>query len=173
MAFTNAVGRAFANASDVLLLIERKPTIRFFSPYEEKVLRTVMDRLIPQNDLLLEKRIDLVPLIDDRLYRNALNGFRYEDMLSDRDAYCEGLRAIDEMARQRFKTQFSELSVRSQELILKSLHDTEPDPPHEVWKRMPVTRFWNMLVRDCANACGSQAPRSGTFLGYRARLGEQ
>ena len=173
MAFTNAVGRAFSNASDMLLRIEPKPPIRFFSAYEEKALQAVIDRLIPQDDPLREKRIDLVPAIDGRLYKNALNGFRYEDMLSDRDAYCEGLRAIDEMSRQRFNTPFVDLSVSSQERILKSLRDSEPDPAHEVWKRMPVPRFWNMLVRDCANACYAQAPRREAFLGNRARLGEQ
>jgi hypothetical protein len=172
MTFTNAVARALTNASDRLLRIEQKPPIRFFSAYEEKVLEAVIDRLIPQDVPLLEKRIDLVPVIDDRLYKNALNGFRYEDMLSDRDAYCEGLRAIEEMSRRRFNTRFVDLSGSSQELILNSLRDNEPDPAHEVWKRILVHRFWNMLVRDCADACYARMPRR-IFQGHTARLGER
>jgi hypothetical protein len=132
--------------------VEHNPPIRFFSAYEEKVLQAVIDRLIPQDDRVPGKQIEILPSIDERLDKNALYGFRYEDMLPDRDAYCDGLRAIDEMARERFDTPFADLDLHSQELILQSLHDEAPDPPHEVWKRMPVHRFWNMLMEDCSNA---------------------
>lgn len=152
--FSTLAQKAFwdqATRTVVTSRVEHNPPIRFFSAYEERVLQAVIDRLLPQDDRIPEKRIEILPTIDERLYKNALNGFRYEDMLPDRDAYCDGLRAIDEMARQRFHTPFADLDVHSQELILKSLHDEAPDPPHEVWKRMPVHRFWNMLMEDCAN----------------------
>jgi hypothetical protein len=42
--------------------------------------------------------------------------------------------------------------VHRQELILKSLHDGKPDPEHALWKRMPVHRFWGMLMEDCVTA---------------------
>lgn len=134
------------------------PPIRFFSPCEEILLQAVLDHLFPQDDRPLETKIPILAIIDDRLYKHALNGFRYEDMLSDREVYCDGLRAIDEMSRKRFNMPFADLSVGAQELILKSLHDGVPDPPHEVWKRMPVLRFWNMLVEDCVNACNAYPP---------------
>ncbi len=132
--------------------VANQPPIRFFSAYEEKLLQAIIDRLLPRDDCWPTKRLAILPMIDHRLDKHALNGFRYQDMLPDRDAYCDGLRAIDEMARERHGSPFAELSVRSQELILKSLHDGVPDPPHEVWKRMPVHRFWNMLIEDCADA---------------------
>jgi hypothetical protein len=35
---------------------------------------------------------------------------------------------------------------------LKSLHDGKPDPDHLVWQRIPVHRFWAMLMEDCVTA---------------------
>ncbi|MFP5229163.1 MAG: gluconate 2-dehydrogenase subunit 3 family protein [Acidobacteriota bacterium] len=129
--------------------VDTVPPIRFFSAEEATILSAIVDRLIPQDDRAPDRTIPILPVIDERLHKNALNGFRYEDMPSDRDAYRLGIAAIDAMARQRFQQPFAELTVHQQELILKSLHDGEPNPPHPVWKQMPVHRFWALLLEDC------------------------
>lgn len=126
--------------------------IRFFSPQEAGLLSAVIDRLLPQDDRSEARTIPILPVIDERLYKNSLNGFRYEDMPPDQQAYRLGIQAIDEMSRSRFKQFFVELTVHRQELILKSLHDGKPDPEHSIWKRMPVHRFWAMLMQDCVTA---------------------
>jgi len=128
------------------------PPIRFFAPDEAALLQAIIDRLLPQDDRILERRIAILPVIDERLYKNALIGFRYQDMLPDREAYLAGLRAIDQMARERFQMPFLKLSTFPQELILKSLHDGVPDPAVEIWKKMPVRRFWTLLFEDCVTA---------------------
>jgi hypothetical protein len=125
------------------------PEIRFFSSEEALLLNAVIARMLPQDDRTDDRRIPILPAIDERLHTNKLNGFRYEDMPSDRDAYRLGLRAIDEMAQRRFASVFIELTLHRQELILKSLHDGRPDPEHDVWMQMPVHRFWTLLLEDC------------------------
>jgi len=132
--------------------VENTPEMRFFEPKQAELLAAIIDRLIPQDDRCAERTIPILPVIDERLHKNALGGFRYEDMPPDREAYRLGLQAIDEMARERFRGAFTELSVHRQELILKSLHDGEPDPSHPVWSRMPVHRFWALLMEDCVTA---------------------
>jgi hypothetical protein len=42
--------------------------------------------------------------------------------------------------------------VHRQELILKSLHDGKPEPNNVAWQKMPVRRFWAMLMEDCVTA---------------------
>lgn len=126
--------------------------IRFFNPSESALLQAIIERLIPQDDRTDERTISILPVIDERLYKNELNGFRYEDMPPDRDAYHLGLRAITEMADERFHQPFVELDVYCQELLLKSLHDGQPDPAHPIWKQMPVHRFWGLLMEDCVTA---------------------
>lgn len=126
--------------------------VRFFSAEEAALMEAVIERLVPQDDRAEGRTIPILPVIDERLYKNELNGFRYEDMPSDREAYHIGLKAIEEMAQKRFRMAFISLPVLSQELLLKSLHDGRPDPGHPVWKRMPVHRFWALLMEDCVTA---------------------
>jgi len=132
--------------------MKEAPPVRFFSDEEAQLLEAIVDRMLPQDDRADDRTIPIVPAIDERLFKNALGGFRYEDMPADREAYQLGLQAIAEMARQRFGALFMNLNVAQQELILKSLHDGKPDPEHAAWKRMPVHRFWAMLLEDCVNA---------------------
>jgi hypothetical protein len=128
------------------------PPVRFFSREEAEVLQAIIDRVLPQDDRSEERTIPILPVIDERLFKNELNGFRYEDMPPDWDAYRLAIKAIDVMARERFDASFPALTVHRQELILKSLHDGEPDPAHPIWKTMPVHRFWALLMEDCVTA---------------------
>jgi hypothetical protein len=132
--------------------IHETPTIRFFSPHEAILLNAIIDRVIPQDDRSAARTIPILPFIDERLLNNQLNGFRYEDMPTDQEAYGLGLAAIDDMARTRFEQPFVDLTVNRQELILKSLHDGKPDPEHATWQKMPVHRFWGLLLEDCVTA---------------------
>jgi hypothetical protein len=126
--------------------------IRFFSKEEAELLQAIVDRVLPQDDRDDDHTVPILPAIDERLFTNALNGYRYEDMPPDQEAYRLALVAIDEMAQERFGHRFIQLSVHRQELLLKSLHDGSPDPAHTVWLRMPVKRFWAMLLGDCVGS---------------------
>lgn len=132
--------------------VEKTKTIRFFSEEEAALLGAVIDRVMPQDDRSAGRTIPILLVIDERLYSNSLNGFRYEDMPSDQEAFRLGIKAIDDMAQTRFQQAFTELTVHRQELILKSLHDGKPDPEHPVWQQMPVHRFWALLMGDCVTA---------------------
>lgn len=132
--------------------VEKVPEIRFFSQEESILLAAVIDRVIPQDDRSADRTIPILPILDERLLKNSLNGFRYEDMPPDREAYQLAIRAIEEMAQERFHESFAALTVHRQELILKSIHDGKPDPPNEVWEKMPVHRFWAVLMEDCVTA---------------------
>lgn len=134
---------------------DEAPSVRFFTAEEAVLLDSVIARMMPQDDRATENTIPILTIIDDRLYRNQLNGFRYEDMPPDQEAYRLGLKAIEEMATRRFGESFINLSIHRQELLLKSLHDGKPDPGHPAWKQMPVHRFWALLMDDCVAACYS------------------
>lgn len=145
--------------------VENIPAVRFFSREEAVLMQAIIDRILPQDDRAEDRTIPILPVIDERLFTDALNGFRYEDMPPDREAYRLALKAIGEMAQQRFGQRFVELSVHRQELLLKSLHDGKPDPAHEVWQRMSVGRLWAMLAGDCIAAYYSH-PWAWDEIGY-------
>ena len=132
--------------------VEKTPHIRFFSQQEVALLGAVIDRVMPQDDRTEGRTVPILPVLDERLYKNSLNGFRYEDMPPDQAAYKLAIKAIEEMAHKRFQQPFIDLTVHRQELILKSLHDGKPNPEHALWKKMPVHRFWAMLMEDCVTA---------------------
>jgi hypothetical protein len=145
--------------------VENVPSVRFFSTDEANLLAAITDRLLPQDDRAADRLIPVHQVIDERLFKNALNGFRYEDMPPDREAYRLGLKAIDEMAHKRFHEPFLSLTVHRQELILKSLHDGRPDPVNPIWQWMPVHRFWALLMEDCVTAYYSH-PRAWDEIGF-------
>jgi hypothetical protein len=136
----------------VLDRVNNVPEIRFFTPQDARLLKAICDRIIPQDDRDEAHKIPIVPQIDKRLYENSHDGYQYEDMPPDREAFQLGLRAIEEIAQDRCSHGFLDLGPREQEEILRSLHDGKPPAAHEIWKRMPVHRFWMLLVTDCADA---------------------
>jgi Gluconate 2-dehydrogenase subunit 3 len=134
----------------VLARVHNVPPIRFFSEEEARLLKSICDRVLPQDDRLPEWRIPIVPHIDKRLYEGRIDGYRYENMPPDREAHKLGLQAIDQIAREFYGNGFIRLPYREQEEILKSLHDGKPRGAQEVWQKMPVHRYWMLLVQDCA-----------------------
>lgn len=136
----------------VLDRVNNVPEIRFFSPQEARLLKAICDHVLPQDDRDDAHKIPIVPQIDKRLYENSHDGYRYESMPPDREAFKLGLQAIEEIARHEHGRDFLEIGPREQDEILRSLHRGKPSAAHEIWKRMPVDRFWMLLVSDCAEA---------------------
>jgi len=128
------------------------PSIRFFTPEELPLISVVCDRILPQDDRLPELRIPIVNYIDERLFENRINGYRYEDMPPDREAHRLGLQAIDGTAQAIHGRRFCGLDPLKQDLILKSIHDGKQLAAHEIWTRMSIHRYWQLLVGDCLGA---------------------
>ena len=102
----------------VVARVEDPPTIRFFTGDELTLMRAVLDRLVPQSDRDEEHRIPLVNYIDERLHSGRIDGYRYEDMPPDAEAYHLGLRGIDAVARQMHGQLFAELGPTEQDSVL-------------------------------------------------------
>ena len=128
------------------------PPIRFFNELELIVMTAVADRILPQDDRTPPFRIPIVNAIDERLHENKIDGYQFEDMPSDREAYRLGLATINQMAEEHYAKPFADLKPMQQDGILKSLQQGKPQGALETWKRMPVERFWHMLVQDCVDA---------------------
>ncbi len=136
----------------VLARVEDVPPIRFFPLEEAELLTAVCNRILPQDDRDEFHKIPVVNFIDERLYENRLDGYRFEGMPPDQDAYRLGLRAIAEIAEKMYGRRFGDLQAVEQEFVLKTLHDGNPPVGHDIWKRMPVHRFWLLLVQDVVGA---------------------
>ncbi|MDQ2865080.1 MAG: gluconate 2-dehydrogenase subunit 3 family protein [Candidatus Eremiobacteraeota bacterium] len=136
----------------VLSRVDEIPPIRFFTEEQARLLEAICERVLPQTDRDDSHKIPIVPQIDLRLYTNSSDGYRYEDMPPDAQAYQLGLAGIDAISQARFSRHFIEIDPLDQDEILRSLHDGRPEAAQEIWQRVPVERFWMLLVADCADA---------------------
>lgn len=132
----------------VLARIQHVPPLRFFSPEEARTVELVCERLLPQHDRDDAHRIPILPFIDERLHEGRGDGYRYEVMPPDGEAYRLGLRGIDDLGRHLFGRPFVELSVEEQEQLLRALHDGKPPGELDAWRRMPAHRFFLLVLQD-------------------------
>jgi hypothetical protein len=136
----------------VLDRVNHVPPIRFFSAEEASLMEAVCARLLPQDDRESAHRIPLTPYIDERLYAGRIDGYRYEDMPSDQEAYHLGLRGIQAIAKALCGVSFVDAQPLDQDRILKTIHDEAPPAGDEIWRRVPCKPFWSLLMRDVIEA---------------------
>lgn len=116
----------------------------FFTANEFSLLQTVCDRLIPQDDR--PEWIDIAGQIDKRLSENESDGWRYDTMPADGEAYKSGLKGIDESAQLLFQKSFQNISAEQQESILEAIQAKQA--PGDVWKQLPADRFFEELLAE-------------------------
>jgi hypothetical protein len=166
--FSTMAQRKYWDAATRRVIDERmgpSKAMRFFTEEEALTLAAVMERVLPQEDRTDDRRIALLPVLDERMYLNKIDGYRYEDMPPDQEAYRLGAKAFEAMAQELHGTPFHTLAVIEQERILQSVHHAEPQAAQELWKQMNIERFWSMLVGDCCSAY-YQHPWSWDEIGF-------
>ena len=130
--------------------VQEPPPIRFFTPDEARLMEVICEHLLPQGDRDPAHKIPILPFIHERLHEKRTAGCRFETMPPDGDAYRLGLQAIEQMARANHARGFLEIPWHEQDVLLKSIHDAKPLPgAEEVWERMPLHRYWGLVVQDC------------------------
>jgi hypothetical protein len=145
--------------------LEPPPSIRYFTAEQATFWRAVFDHLLPQHDRTPDRRIPIVEQIDLRLYQNRTIGYRYQSMPPDREAFQLGEQAINAEAEEQFGGQFVYLPHTQQDLVLKSVHDGKPKAATEIWKKMSIARFWQMLTQDAVESYYSH-PWSWDEIGF-------
>ena len=133
--------------------VESPPPMRFFDEGQWKFWAAVFDHLIPQDDRTPERRIPMVAPLDKRLHENRTSGYRFENMPHDRLIYRSlGIHAINAEAQARYANDFLAIDHLGQEVVLRAIHDGRPIAAHEIWERMSVHRFWQLLTGDAIEA---------------------
>ncbi len=84
--------------------LERTPERRFFSEAEWSRLEAVVARLIPQPDR--SPPIPITPWIDHQLAENRTDGYRYDDLPPQTEAWRSGLAAIEAESQRRTRQGF-------------------------------------------------------------------
>ncbi len=134
----------------VLDRIRHVPARACLNELEFTTLAAICDRLLPQDDRPGELRIPIAPYIDQRLARSEGDGYRYENMPWDDEAYCRGLAGVDAATSALFgRDHFTELGADEQDAVLARIEDG--DPPGEEWQHLPAERFFKLLMHDAVD----------------------
>ena len=121
------------------------PDIRFFTPEEEAAARALFDQLLDMSD---ESRVPVVNMVDARLAEEETDGWRYDNMPRDGEAWRASLVALDEEARSREGCTFALLSRDGQARLLKDVCDLHTG----LWQGMPADRAWSLWTRYACTA---------------------
>lgn len=121
------------------------PHIRFFSPAEEGTASMLFDQLLDQR---AEPRIPVVQLIDARLSEEQTDGWHYDDMPVDGEAWRASLAGLDEDARESGCEDFATAPWDTAHQILEEIEKLG----EEKWHGMRAGRIWGLWTRYACTA---------------------
>ncbi|TFW34608.1 gluconate 2-dehydrogenase subunit 3 family protein [Massilia horti] len=138
------------------------PPRRFFTEDEWRVLDALVARILPQPERALP--VPVTPWIDAGLFAGQQEGFRYAGTPPVRDAWRQGLAAIEQEARLRYETGFAQLDGRSADALLRALEQGGADP--DLWRGMDAAHFFiHVLVKRVAAVYYSH-PQAWSEVGF-------
>ncbi|MDQ0028652.1 gluconate 2-dehydrogenase subunit 3 family protein [Arthrobacter bambusae] len=134
-----------ATAGVVLGRIALPADIRFFTPTEEATARALLDQLLDQHG---EPRVPVVNMVDARLADNQTDGWRYDDLPEDGEAWRKTLSALDHAAEEQFFQPFADCPEHQQAVVLQAVQDLGDQP----WQGMRASRVWGLWTRYACTA---------------------
>jgi hypothetical protein len=137
-------------------------TPQFLAPEAFVLLEAVAARLFPQPDRP-DNPIPLAPAVDQRLLEGRADGWRYDALPPDREAYRLGLGGIQEIAQALFQSNFQDLDASRQDAVLQALASTTP--PGTTWETLDAGRFFEELLAELTEAYYSH-PLAQEEIGY-------
>ena len=120
---------------DARLALPREP--RFLSPEEFHTLAAVCDRIVPQP--AGRPPVPLAAMVDAKLHENSGDGYRDHRLPPLREAWRQGLAAIEVEARRCHNASFVHLDGTEQDALLRAVQDGKIAGD---WNGMPPDVFF-------------------------------
>jgi hypothetical protein len=117
---------------------------QFFTAEEEPTARALLDRLLAQDE---EPRVPVFEAIDVRLAERRGDGFRYEDMPDDPEAWRQSVAALNDAALSDFGRPFAHLAHTEQRDIIEEVRLCEKE-----WHGLPASRLFSFWMRYACSA---------------------
>jgi len=122
--------------------------VRFFTTDEQAAAACLFDQLLDQRPSPGEDRIDVVRMVDARLAEDETDGWHYDTMPPDRDAWRQSLAALDEDARRIHGMAFADCEWEDQQALLRAIQSADDTG----WHGMPRAQVWSLWTRYAATA---------------------
>jgi gluconate 2-dehydrogenase subunit 3-like protein len=126
----------------VLDRVHNVPEFTYFDAHQRATLEALCARVMPQSHRPADRRIPIAPWIDARCAEGHTDGFRLDDMPPNEQAWSLGLLGLDQTTRELFPVEvaFSGVATQQQDVVLEAIR--HGDPPGDVWRELPVKRWW-------------------------------
>ena len=135
--------------------------LHFFDVPQARMMRTIVDRLFARSGD--DRTLDLVADLDERLAAGDGDGWRYDALPPDDQAFRRMLLAIDESARALFDKDFLALAPGQQDAVLEAMQ--RGDAPGDAWETLDSKRVFEELLSELAEYFYSY-PRMSEEIGY-------
>jgi hypothetical protein len=131
-------------AGAVLTRLSHPTGLSFFTVAEVAVAAPLLDLLLAQDG---EPRVPLLELIDERLAVGETDGWHYDGMPEDGDAWRHTLAFLDEDARSRSGRGFAQLGPPAQATLVQAVQDADGD-----WHGFASWHVWSLWTRYACTA---------------------
>lgn len=134
-------------AGTVLARISPPEDLGFFTVAERAVAGPLLDLLLDQDR---EPRIPVLVLIDTRLAVGETDGWHYDDLPEDGQAWRDTLAALDEDAVAAFGAGFAELATDRQAALIQAVQDAAA--AGDRWHGVRAMHVWSLWTRYACTA---------------------
>jgi hypothetical protein len=129
-------------AGVVLARLALTTDLSFFTMEETAIANVLCDLLLAQD---CEPRVPVIALIDERLATGETDGWHYEQMPEDGDAWRRSLAHLDEDAQECFAGSFATRDTQAQAAIIQAVQ-TAADKGDD-WHGLPASAVWSLWTR--------------------------
>jgi hypothetical protein len=136
-----------ATAGVVLERLAVATTLAFFTAEEVAVARPLLDQLLGQDG---EPRVPVLELIDTRLARGETDGWHYDDLPEDAEAWRTSLAHLDDDARTAYAAGFGELTTSQQAQLISAVQ--ELSDAGKAWHGWSAKHVWSLWTRYACTA---------------------
>ncbi|MFP3466598.1 gluconate 2-dehydrogenase subunit 3 family protein [Leifsonia sp. SIMBA_070] len=146
-----------ATRSVVLARIGRPSDIRFFDIVEQAAATALFDELLDQEG---DGRVPITALVDARLAESQTDGWHYDSMPIDADAWHQTLAALDDDARDAHGCAFAECDRGERRELLETIRTGDGD-----WRGFHRGQVWSLWTRYACTAFYSH-PEAWDEIGF-------
>jgi Gluconate 2-dehydrogenase subunit 3 len=120
----------------------------FFTGPEAACARALLNLLTGQDEQDGELAVPVLEMVDSRLAAGQTDGWRYEDMPEDGQAWRDTLAYLDADAGQRCGTTFAAAPEADQAALIQAVQDLKPAG----WHGLPAAHVWSLWTRYACTA---------------------
>jgi hypothetical protein len=130
-------------AGAVLERLSHPTGLSFFTPAEVAVAGPLLDLLLAQD---ADPRVPVLELVDRRLAVGETDGWHYDDLPEDAQAWRETLAALDKSAHNRSGGGFAELPATEQAALVDEVRRADS------WQGFTASHVWSLWTRYACTA---------------------